>query len=91
MTKSPEPNWPYVECCSSEDVGECACGKAERYLRYLLNSGKPLTDEQRAWCLSEIERVEGYDRADYEAEPSHVVARGVLNAWTDYCRDKGLM
>lgn len=86
-----EPIWPVVECCSSGDVGECACGAAERYLRHLLNSGGELTDEQRAWCLGEIERVEGYDRADYEQSPPHELARGVLNAWTDFARDKGLI
>jgi hypothetical protein len=50
-----------------------------------------LNDEQREWCLAEIDSVEGYRRDDYLNEPDAEVARGVMDAWIDYCRDKGLM
>lgn len=81
------------------DHGPCACGMAacwcpptEKVLRMIIEGRDiVLDDEQREWCLSEIARVEGYDRKDYEQGTSTDLACGVLDAWTDYCRDKGLM
>lgn len=51
----------------------------------------PMTPEQREWCLNEIDTVEGYERKHYEGSPDELVANGVLSAWVDYCRDKGLI
>lgn len=50
----------------------------------------PMTPEQREWCLSEIDQVEGYERADHEASSDEALADAVLAAWTDFCRDKGM-
>jgi hypothetical protein len=50
-----------------------------------------MTEDQRNWALDEIASVEGYSRSDYEDADDAMVARGVLDAWTDYCRDKGLL
>jgi len=69
----------------------CVCGDTEKALRGWM-SGRitaPMTPEQREWCLSEIGSVEGYDRADYEGETDAGLARNVIGAWMDYCRDKG--
>lgn len=51
----------------------------------------PMTPDQRETCLAEIERVEGYSRGDHERDIDKELARTVLTAWTDYCRDKGLL
>ncbi len=50
-----------------------------------------MTAEQREFCLTEIGNVEGYRRADYEESDDADLASGVLSAWTDFCRDKGLL
>jgi hypothetical protein len=50
-----------------------------------------MTPIQRDACLEEIAHVEGYDRADYAHVDDRDLARGVLSAWTDFCRDKGLL
>lgn len=50
-----------------------------------------MTKEQREWCLNEIDQIEGYSRQHYEACSDDLLANGVLSAWVDYCRDKGLM
>jgi hypothetical protein len=51
----------------------------------------PMTPEQREECLREIGRVEGYERQDYEGVDDASLARGVLDAWTGFCRDIGLL
>jgi hypothetical protein len=87
----------YVPCCwdGTQDVGNpCACGEQERVLRSYadnLLSLPPMTDEQRDWCLDEIGKVEGYDRSEHENDTDVALAQTVLRAWTDYCRDKGMM
>jgi hypothetical protein len=71
--------------------GGCSCMKEERILHaYSGGYGNlpPMTAEERAWCLDEIESVEGYMRQDYEASSDAGLARGVLCAWTNFCRDK---
>lgn len=71
----------------------CVCLPTERALRGW-QSGAILvrmTPEQREWCLQEIGRVEGCDRADYENGSDAEVAAGVLTAWREYCRNKGLL
>jgi hypothetical protein len=50
-----------------------------------------MTPAQREECLEEIGRVEGYDPKDYAQLTDRDLARSVLHAWADYCRDKGLL
>jgi hypothetical protein len=71
----------------------CVCGDAERTLRAYSASWPmpPMTAEVRAYCLHEIDRVEGYERANYAQSTDAELARGVLEAWTAFCRDKGLL
>ena len=87
--------WPTAPCCSADPYGEggCACPTEERALRAWKDSKPmpPMTSEQRDWCLNEIGQIEGYRREDHEQEADPDLARVVLNAWTDYCRDKGLL
>ena len=52
---------------------------------------RPLTIEERLWCLDEIEKVEGYERGEYEHVSDRNLAENVFSAWLDYCRDKGLI
>ncbi len=86
-------------CCSATEHDPdpdtcCACGGRERVLRaYIvkLPGLPPMTAEQREWCLSEIDSVEGWRRTDHLADTDADLARCVLAAWTDYCRDKGLL
>lgn len=74
----------YGECC--------VCPDTERALRRVIADGSIKLDaEQREWCLREIDKVEGHGRNDYVGADDSTVAAGVLNAWVDYCRDKGLM
>ncbi len=80
-------------CVCYDDDTSCVCLDAERTLRAYIASVPmpPMTPEQREACLDEIGRVEGYDRADYATSTDADLARGVLAAWTDFCRDKGLL
>lgn len=84
--------WPSVPCCTGDET-HCVCLDMERALRGWVRGDAipPMTTEQRASCLSEIGRVEGYRQADHESEPDAQLARTVLSAWTDYARDKGLL
>lgn len=50
-----------------------------------------MTVEQREWCYQEIDSVEAHDREDYLKGSDAELAMGVLNAWQDYCQDKGLL
>ena len=89
-------NWPNVDCQCVEyakSCGGCVCGPEERVLRAFLDPNTPLkmTPEQREWCYAEIDAIESHDRSDYEAGTDAELARGVLNAWTDYCRGQGLL
>lgn len=87
--------WPVVPCqCGGEFVIHgCECGPEEKVLRYFMTPqcGHKMTPEQREWCYSEIDAVEAHDLKDYETGTDAELARGVLNAWQDYCRDKGLL
>lgn len=89
------PDLPQVDCCcfGPEDFADmgCICGPSERVLRAIKHGKVQLTDDQREWCKSEIDRVEGYSRAEYEMADDFSLASGVLCAWTDYCRDKGMI
>lgn len=76
-------------CCM--DDAFCQCGFQERALR-AISAGqyRPMTPAERDWCKQEIAAVEGYSEKDAEGDDANV-ARTVLHAWTDYCRDKGLL
>lgn len=93
---------PHIEascpktCVCYEGEDGCVCIPAECALRAWATRGNrynmpPMTTEQREECLSEIGAVEGYDRKDYEQAGDTELACGVLQAWTDYCRDIGLL
>ena len=91
MTAQPNITWPQVPCQCNR--GTCICPPEKTALRAWVkkNQTTSMTAEQRTWCLDEIASVEGFDPADYEHLPDDQLARGVLNAWTEYCRDKGLL
>lgn len=85
-----------VKCvCYDSQAQPCVCLPTERVLRWWSQQGNAgcnlMTAAQREWCLDEIASVEGYKREDYELQPDADVARDVLNAWRDYCRDKGMI
>lgn len=73
----------------------CLCQPTERMLRAYAadESGilPALNHAQREWCLAEIARVEGHSREEHLEDTDRWLAHGVLTAWTDFCRDKGLM
>lgn len=69
----------------------CLCCDTEKALRWIGWGKGSLTPEQREWCLAEIDSVEGYERRHYERASDADVAKGVLHAWTEYARDKGLL
>jgi hypothetical protein len=80
-------------CYAGQEIG-CQCGPAERVLRAYIDAepGLPaMSREQREWCLSEIDSVEGYDRKEHESGTDSELARSVISAWMDYCRDKGMI
>lgn len=68
----------------------CICPATERALRHIVRGSVPMSEQRRAWCLTEIGSFEGqrsFETTDSDAD----VARGVLDAWVDYARDKGLL
>lgn len=70
----------------------CACPPTERALRFIADDKAcTLSTADRTWCLAEIGRVEGFAVADYERANDPDLARGVLDAWLSFCRDKGLL
>lgn len=85
--------WPTSGCCSPDYHGGCVCSPEERALRAYAAGGQlpPMTLDQREYCLREIDRVEGYRRSDVEPSNDADLARTTLDAWLDYCRDKGLL
>lgn len=79
---------------SPQDTDCCICPHNERVLRGYTRGEATLpamTPEQREWCLEEIGSVEGYDRAEHVEDSDSDLASTVLCAWTDYCRDKGMI
>ena len=72
---------------------ECACMEAEAVLRCYIAGyvQTAMSPAQRETCLQEIEQVESFRREDYAEATDRDLARGVLDAWVDYCRDKGLL
>ena len=60
--------WPEAACCAPNYPFGCICPPKERALRAWErgdDSMPPMTERQRAYCLHEIGRVEGYRREDY--------------------------
>lgn len=85
--------WPRPDCCSP-DLRDCICPPEERALRGWKGAAQPMppmTPEQREYCLSEIGQVEGHKRSDHETDSDGELAGAVIEAWTDYARDKGLL
>lgn len=81
----------FAPCCEGPDEPGCACGFQERALRAVIaGQYRPMTPDERAWCKQEITSVDGYTEKDAEGDDPEV-ARTVLRAWSDYCRDKGLL
>lgn len=87
--------WPEVACCdpARAAVMGCACLPMERALRGWSRGAEmaAMKPEQREFCLSEVTQIEGYTRADGEGLNDADLSRLVLAAWTDYCRDQGLL
>ena len=81
----------YAPCCEGPNAIGCACGEDERVLRSVIRKELPLTSSQKDWCIEEIASVEGHDREECEGLEDSALANLVLAAWTDYCRDKGLL
>lgn len=84
---------PVPDCICYGGQPPCDCTHVERALRAWADR-RPMpamTPDQKGWALAEIASVEGYDATDYADLPDADVARGVLHAWVDYCRDKGLL
>ena len=85
--------WPDAPCCWPDYPGGCICPPMEKALR-AWKAGRyiaKMTPEQREACLTEIDKVEGYRRAEHETESDGDLANTVLSAWVDYCRDKGMI
>jgi hypothetical protein len=84
--------WPRVACCLPAGW-ECHCPPMEAALRAWATGQVKglLNSEQRAACLSEIGAIEGYRAEDYSDASDVDLARAVLDAWTDFCRDKGML
>jgi len=90
------PAVPDARCCGyygPPGSFPCECAPSERALRAWSGgyAAAPMTVEQREWCLGEIGRVEGWTASDHTADTDADLARNVMSAWTDYCRDKGLL
>lgn len=88
-----DPLAPNDCVCYGPAADGCLCPDTERALRAYI-AGRPMppmTPEQREWCYREIERVEGFDRTGYVRATDANLAAGVLDAWTAYCHDKGLL
>jgi hypothetical protein len=86
------PTVPGCPCYGDDMACHCVCGQTEKALRAWRCGCKlpPMTPEQREWCYQEIDAVECHDREDYVTASDSDLALGVLCAWQDYCRDKGL-
>lgn len=84
-------SWPEAPCCA--EPSSCVCPQEERALRAWSTEKPmpPMTDNQREWCLREIDQVEGFRRREHECDSDQDLARTVLDAWLDYCWDKGLI
>jgi hypothetical protein len=92
LLPAPYPPWIGCVCCDADQERECICSAEEKALRTWANGrGQAMTPEQREWCAAEIDSVECHDRKDYEGGTDAELAMGVLRAWQDFARDKGLL
>lgn len=86
-------SWPIenAPCCYGNDG--CVCTDMEQAIRAWSGgvAMPAMTIGQREACLHEIGRVEGFVADDYAGASDRDVAAGVLEAWTEYARDKGLL
>jgi hypothetical protein len=80
-------------CLPGEDL--CCCPNGEQVLRayaYVEDTSLPLMNmDQHAWCVAQIESVEGHSADGHEPLTDRDLASGVLEAWADFARDKGLL
>lgn len=95
--KTPFDHFRGLPCMCYGNIDECVCPDGEMALRHYakchimpVHPMPPMTVEQRDWCLREIDRVEGFESVDYERSTDSDLACTVLQAWIEYCRDKGL-
>ena len=65
-------------------------GESELFAFQDKDNTRVMTIHEREWCLQQIDKVEGFDRAAYEKSDDAQLARGVLHAWLSFCQDKGL-
>ena len=89
--------------CFPDFPDMCACADGEVALRhYSSQPGSPdpgaetvppMTPDQQNWCLDEIGLGSEYglERSEYEQKPDRDLAKGVINVWAEFCRDKGLI
>ena len=54
-------------------------------------TGRPMTENEREWCLDQITQAEGHEREHYVGCSNKQLARSVLTAWVDIARDKGTL
>ena len=84
-----EGPFPHCQAC------EYGCGHKEGAMRHYADYGydKPMTSEEREWCIQEADRAgEGtYRREELEGYSDQGLAEAVLRAWADYCRSQGLL
>lgn len=95
MNETPTPfdSFERIACSKEPCPYQDRCIDSEMALRHYTYDIPlpPMTPEQREWCLDEIGHVEGYDRLEWFGCTDAQLAKGVLQAWADYCRDKGLL
>ncbi|MFC4172668.1 hypothetical protein ACFOYU_11445 [Microvirga sp. GCM10011540] len=84
-----------VGCICFPGDAMCACPDHEQVLRayaYVEEpSLPPMNMDQRAWCIAQIESVEGHSADGHEPPTDRDLASRVLEAWADFARDKGLL
>lgn len=82
--------WPMAPCCY--DPQNCVCCDAERALRGWYSGALrvPMTSEQKAYCLAELERAKGFDAEDYVLSEASQLAGAVLSAWLECAKDNNV-
>jgi hypothetical protein len=88
------PAVEYMDCMclapAEQEESGCLCTLEERALRHCIAGKATLTPEQRKYCHDQIVAVEGYSEDDTAHDDVELCCT-VLHAWTDYCRDKGML
>jgi hypothetical protein len=90
--KTPFDSHRGLSCICRGSIEDCGCSDGEMALRHYARSYTmpPMTVEQREWCIRQIDRVEGFEGANYERATDSELGGAVLEVWLEYCRDKGL-